>query len=160
MEKDSPHKLIFKQSNTLNNIEVHQLGSMTYLKFNESVQGVRCTSGSACWHKYNKEMSAMLAHLKPQSHVLEAGLGTGALANNILKNHNVSLLTTVEIDPAVISLYESIFKEFNDCDRFENSHSVVNADLREFLTTNKKNTMRCLLTVFYRRMHLLLSPLI
>lgn len=69
---------------------------------------------------------------KPNGDCLEIGLGLGVASKLILDKKNVKLLTTVEIDPDVIAIYEKMHPEQPE------NHKIVNASGMDYLVQTDK----------------------
>jgi spermidine synthase len=80
--------------------------------------------------EYAQQMMAWMLFLDQPRHVVQLGLGTGALTKFCLRQFAESRATAVELNPSVIAICYSMFKLPQDEERL----SVLEADAMDFVT--------------------------
>jgi spermidine synthase len=96
----------------------------------EWVQGaMRLRKPDAIELEYAQQMIWMLFNPEPQ-HIVQLGLGTGALTKFSYRQFETARVTAVELNPSVIAICESMFKLPANDDRL----NVIEMDALDFLT--------------------------
>lgn len=103
-----------------------------YLHFgNEWIQGaMRTRKPDWIELEYAQQMMAWMLFCKEAQHVVQLGLGTGALTKFCYRQLPQTQVTAVELNPAVIAVCRSMFRLPDDDDRL----SVLEMDAMEFVT--------------------------
>lgn len=105
---------------------------VVFLHFgNEWIQGaMRIRKPDWIELEYAQQMMAWMLFNEQPQHIVQLGLGTGALTKFCYRNFRQTQVTAVELNPAVITICRSMFKLPWDDDRL----SVLEMDAMDFVT--------------------------
>lgn len=93
-------------------VTLSELDGVRFLHFGtEWVQGaMRLRKPDAIELEYAQQMMAWMLFINEPQHILQLGLGTGALTKFCYRQFETAQVTTVELNPSVIAICESMFK--------------------------------------------------
>ncbi len=120
-------------------VTLSELNGCRYLHFGtEWVQGgMRIRKPDWLELEYSQQMMAWMLFIEKPQHIVQLGLGSGALTKFCYRQFPRSRVTTVELNPAVITICHSMFKlPFND-DRL----NVMEMDADEFVKDTRHHGM-------------------
>ncbi|WP_202927820.1 spermine/spermidine synthase domain-containing protein [Undibacterium crateris] len=120
-------------------VTLSELDGVRFLHFGtEWVQGaMRIRKPDAIELEYAQQMMTWMLFNKAPVHVVQLGLGTGALTKFCYRQFPELQVTAVELNPAVISICESMFKLPANDDRLQ----VLEMDALDFV--NDSNNHAC-----------------
>lgn len=112
-------------------ITLSEEGGVVFLHFgNEWIQGaMRVRKPDWIELEYAQQMMAWMLFIKEPQHVVQLGLGTGALTKFCYRQFPELQVTAVDLNPAVISVCRSMFRLPPDDDRL----SVLEMDAMDFV---------------------------
>jgi spermidine synthase len=113
-------------------VTLSELDGVRYLHFGtEWVQGaMRIRKPDWPELEYAQQMNAWMLWNEAPSHIAQLGLGTGALTKFCYKHFPAAQVTTVELNPSVISICYSMFKLPDNDGRL----NVVEMDAMDYVT--------------------------
>jgi spermidine synthase len=80
--------------------------------------------------EYAQQMMAWMLFNRDPQHIVQLGLGTGALTKFTYRNFPGARITAIELNPSVVGICQSMFKLPPDDDRL----SVIEMDAMDFVT--------------------------
>ena len=112
-------------------VTLSEMDGVRYLHFGtEWVQGaMRLRKPDWLELEYAQQMMAWMLFLEHPHHIVQLGLGTGALSKFCYRHFEEAQITVVELNPAVIAICESMFKWPPDDERL----SVREMDAMDFV---------------------------
>ncbi|MES2104762.1 MAG: spermidine synthase [Pseudomonadota bacterium] len=112
-------------------VTLSELDGVRYLHFGtEWVQGaMRLRKPDWIELEYAQQMMAWMLFIDQPAHIVQLGLGTGALTKFCYRNFEQAQVTAVDLNPAVISVCESMFKLPPNDERLQ----VLEMDAGEFV---------------------------
>ncbi len=113
-------------------ITLSEENGVVFLHFgNEWVQGAMRTR-KPVWIEleYAQQMMAWLLFMREPQHIVQLGLGTGALTKFCHRHFSQAQVTAIELNPAVIAVCHSMFRLPPDDERL----SVLEMDAMDFVT--------------------------
>lgn len=112
-------------------VTLSELDGVRFLHFGtEWVQGaMRLRKPDAIELEYAQQMMAWMLFIDTPQHVVQLGLGTGALTKFCYRQFEAAQVTTVELNPSVIAICESMFKLPQNDERLQ----VLEMDAMDFV---------------------------
>ncbi len=112
-------------------VTLSELDGVRFLHFGtEWVQGaMRLRKPDAIELEYAQQMMAWMLFIESPQHVVQLGLGTGALTKFCYRQFEAAQVTAIELNPSVISICESMFKLPANDDRLR----VMEMDAMDFV---------------------------
>jgi len=100
-------------------VTISEMDGCRYLHFGtEWVQGaMRLRKPDWLELEYAQQMMAWMLFLKKPQHIVQLGLGTGALTKFCYRHFDQAQVTAIELNPSVISICQSMFKLPDNDDR-------------------------------------------
>ena len=140
--KKSPRKPKFAP------VTLSELDGVRFLHFGtEWVQGaMRLRKPDSIELEYAQQMMLWMLFNKTPEHIVQLGLGTGALTKFCYRHFEEARVTAIELNPSVIAICESMFKLPANDDRLQ----VVEMDAMDFvMDENNRDTIDALQVDLY-----------
>lgn len=116
-------------------VTLSEQDGVRYLHFGtEWVQGaMRLRKPDWIELEYAQQMMSWMLFIEQPAHIVQLGLGTGALTKACYRGYPESQVTAVELNPAVIDVCRSMFKLPEEDERL----SILSMDAQDFVTDRR-----------------------
>lgn len=130
--KEGPGKTKTRRKPKYAPVTLSELDGVRYLHFGtEWVQGaMRIRKPDAIELEYAQQMMAWMLFNDAPTHIVQFGLGTGALTKFCYRQFPDAQVTAVELNPAVITICQSMFKLPDEDERL----SIIEMDAMDYVT--------------------------